>query len=78
MLQRLTLATEYFLAQQDWTAIYAFPVGGNLSYIANMDVTICLCMTEVSVCDQKHEFASYGVGFLGLLEIHACTPLHWK
>jgi hypothetical protein len=34
MLQRLTLATEYFLAQQGWTAIYALPVGGNLSDIA--------------------------------------------
>jgi len=25
-------------------------------------------MTGVSVCDQKHEFASYGVRFLGPLE----------
>jgi hypothetical protein len=40
MLQRLTLVTEYFLAQQNWTAISALRVGGNLSDIAKMDVTV--------------------------------------
>jgi len=35
-------------------------------------------MTGESVHDQKHEFASYGVRFLGPLEIHVCTPFYWK
>jgi len=34
-------------------------------------------MTGISVCE-KYEFASYDVRFLGPLEIHACTPSHWK